>query len=192
MLTRNARYPLFSRSPSSFLHITFTRLFVGRDFRAKTREGPRLRGASEKFYTDTMRQAARVSQRGRFPTPGSPRAIRLRNRKYKLFRGWSEKTCVVLEEKPQIISCGRIRPAFSHRHSRATRSKMAITSSFDKLLLQAVKVKDRMSPWSSGLPLLTGARNDEARVDLNVHSSIPRWWIAVDSQLPNAFKSRDL
>lgn len=62
-----------------FWHFSF-------DFRARTARD-RKSALRLKSCTDTMRQAARVGQRGRFPTPGSPGAIRLRNRKYKLSEG---------------------------------------------------------------------------------------------------------
>lgn len=80
------------------------------DFRAKnTREIEKLR--LKRLHRHTMRQAARVGQQGRFPTPGSLGAIRLRNRKYKLSEGGvKERVCRVAGEKPQITYPPAVRP----------------------------------------------------------------------------------
>lgn len=131
-------HPLLSYSAL----LTFL-FFTVREHARDRNSAPRL-----KSCTSTMRQAARVSQRGRFPTPGSPGAIRLRNRKYKLSEGGVKGRGVVGEKKPQITSPPVCPPCgLSHRHSRASESKMAITSSFlpSTSCCYAVKVKDSMS-----------------------------------------------
>lgn len=123
------------------------------DFRAKnTREIEKLR--LKRLHWHTMRQAARVGQQGRFPTPGSLGAIRLRNRKYKLSGGWSERTCVSCSRGKTTNHLPSCRPSytFSRCRSRASESKMAITSFFlPSTSCYTVKVKDPMS--SRRLPL---------------------------------------
>jgi len=95
-------------------------------------ESPRC---SSKVRTDTMRQAARVGQRGRFPTPGSPGAIRLRNRKYKLSEGGKrereregERETERERERERAMETRALFPRKNHKSSPAAVSALRVPS----------------------------------------------------------------
>lgn len=112
-----------------------------------------------------MRQTApRLGQRGRFPAPGNPETIRLRNRKYKLSEGG-------VRGRDVRCSRGKITnhlpsacyAVFLRRHNRASESKMAITRfllrSTTKLLF--TRRESKIGDASRSLKLLL-SRNNEA------------------------------